>query len=478
MSAELVRLPPPSGTAATSDGAVHALAPLDRLDALMHRRRGAAPRGTHRMRALCHELGDPQRGLPTIHVVGTDGKTSIVRIAASLLTALGWRCGETTSPHLQEVTERIRLDGDELPRTELLAGLDRLGPAMDRAERTVGEQVTFFEAITALALRRFADDPVDAALVEAGIGGIGDATNVVDSSVAVLALVGHDHAELGDTLEEVAAEKSGVVPLGGSLISAAQRPEVVATIERVVAERGGRLLLAGRDLGVRSRRPAPGGQEVGLCGLDGSYVRGWLPLAGSHQAANAALALAAVQRFLGTTDLDPVRLRAGLAAVRVPGRVEVVHPVVGPQIVLDGAHDREAARALVAAVRGSLRPSSVTVVLGVSGGRDPAPLLAELAVLDPQVVVTRASSPTSMPVADLLRRVRAAGFHATAACDPRLALLTARQLTPSEGCLVVSGSLHLAGEVRGVLQASAEGLHGGDVPAPRLDTQRRLPLVG
>ena len=427
---------------------------FDRLDALMHRRRGSAPRGAHRMRALCHELGDPQRELATIHVVGTDGKTSIVRIAASLLTALGLGCGETTSPHLQDVTERVRIDGHELTREQLLAGFDRLEPAIERAEHALGEPITFFEAITALALRRFADDPVDAAIVEAGIGGTGDATNVLDSRVAVLSLVGLDHAELGDTLAEVAAEKAGIVVPGGQLIAAAQRPEVTATIERVVAERGGHLLLAGRDLGVLTRRSMPGGQEVGLRGLDGSYLRGRLPLAGAHQAANAAVALAAVQSFLGTTDLDPDSLRAGLASVRVPGRVEVVRSPSAPPIVLDGAHDREASRALVAAVRGTFGPSGVTVVMGISGGRDPAPLLAELATLDPHLIVTRASSPTSTPVDELLDRVREAGFEATRAADPIAALREARWRTPPGGCLVVTGSLHLAGEVRGLLQAA------------------------
>lgn len=455
MTAEIATLSSPlSEVAAPATGKLPELEVFDRLDALMHRRRGAAPRGTHRMRALCRELDDPQRELATIHVVGTDGKTSIVRIAASLLTALGLRCGETTSPHLQDVTERVRLGGHEVAREQLVAGLDRLEPAIERAERAVGEPITFFEAITALALRRFADDAVDAAIVEAGIGGTGDATNVLDSPVAVISLVGHDHVELGDTLAEVAAEKAGIVVPGGSLIAAAQHPEVTATLERVVAEQGARLLLAGRDLGVLTRRPIPGGQDVGLRGLDGSYLRGRLPLAGAHQAANAAVALVAVQSFLGTTDLDPAKLRAGLAAVRVPGRVEVVRRPSAPPIVLDGAHDREAARALVAAVRGTFAPSGVTVVLGISGGRDPAALLAELEALDPHVIVTQASSPTATPADELLRHVRMAGFEARSAPDPSAALRAALHRTPEGGCLVVTGSLHLAGELRGLLRSS------------------------
>lgn len=484
MSADLVAPegdgePDTGPTVATTTSSRRELEVADHLDALMHRRRGRAPRGTHRMAALCRELGDPQRDIPTVHVAGTDGKSSIVRIIGSLLTSLGYRTGETTSPHLQEVTERIRIDGAQVTRSELLAGLAVLEPVIGRAEEAVGEPVTFFEAITALALRRFAEEPVDAAVVEAGIGGVGDATNVVDSRVAVLSLVGRDHAELGDTLGEVAAEKAGIVTPGGVVVSAAQRSEALEAIERVVAERGGQVLLADRDLGVMARRPGAGGQYVDLRGLDDTHLRGWLPLVGAHQAANAAVAFATVQRFLGTTDLDQHDLRTGLAAVRLPGRVEVVRPSVGPTIVLDGAHDREAARALAQTVAATLQPSGVTIVLGVSGGRDPGPLLSELAALDGiagspvEVVVTQASSPTSMPVRELARRVRRGGFRVTVASDPEVAVQAAARTTPVAGCLVVTGSLHLVGEVRGLVTASwADGADDATVGG-----RARMPLV-
>ncbi len=425
----------------------------DALDRLMYRRRGRAPRGSHRMQVLCEELGDPQRQLRSIHVVGTDGKTSTVRLIASLLHALGYRTGETTSPHLQDVTERIHVARRQVDREALLGDLDEVTPALFRAERRLGEPVSFFEAITGLALRRFVTDAVGAAVVEAGIGGAGDATNVLGAPVVVLSLIGHDHRELGETLEEVAAEKAGVVTPGATVVTAPQRPEVLAVLEEVVAQRGGRLLGAGRDLGVLTRRAIPGGQDVGLRGLDGSVVRGRLPLAGAHQAANAAVALAAVQAFTGTTDLDPARLRAGLAAVRVPGRVEVVRRGTMLPVVLDGAHDREAARALTRAVTEALAPRQVTVVLGTSGGRDPGPLLAELAPLAPRVVVTQATSPGARPVAELVREVRRAGLVATVSSDPQVALAAADRLTGPGGTVVVTGSLHLVGEVRSLLHA-------------------------
>lgn len=407
------------------------------------------------MRALCHELGEPQDTLRTVHVAGTDGKTSTVRIIASLLDALGVACGETTSPHLEDVTERIRIGGRAVPRAALLGYLPGLEAAIERAEADVGERITFFESITGMALRVFADRAVDAAVVEAGIGGTGDASNVVHADVRVLTRVGLDHAELGATLSEVATEKAGIVESGGTLIVGAQTAEAWRAIERVIADRGATLLRAGHDFGVLTRRPAPGGQAVGLRGLRGSSVRGRLPLPGAHQAANAAVALAAVQCFLGTTDLDPARLRAGLAAVRVPGRIEVTRRDGTPPVVLDGAHDRLAVRALTTTLRESLRPRTATVVLGLSGGRDPRPLLEELAVLEPRFVVTRSASPTAMPAQELAGQVRRWGAQATVAEEPADALEAAAAMTPPGGLVVVTGSLHLVGDARRALGTAA-----------------------
>lgn len=419
------------------------------LDALVHRRRGSAPRGTHRMAALCSALDDPQLEVPAIRIVGTDGKTSIARITTSLLRELGVRCGETTSPHLEQVAERIRLDGVPVDERRVAGRWDDLAAGMVAAEQTTGEAVTFFEAITALALRLFADDRLEVGVVEAGIGGLGDASSVVPGRLVVLGPVGLDHPELGATLAEVAAEKAGIIEPGGVLLAAPQPPEVTAVLDRLTADRGATLLRAGRDFGVATRTAERGGQHVDLRGLGGSGVRGFLPLHGRHQAANAAVALAAVQAHLGTTDLDPVRLRAGLATVHVPGRVELVTRRGRSDIVLDGAHEPRAVRALVDCLTGSVRPGPMTLVFGISGGRAPEPLLEVLGPLAAAVVATAASSPGAMPAQEVQRRLGGCGILAAAAADPGAAMALAASLTPADGTIVVTGSLHLVGEVRG-----------------------------
>ncbi len=428
---------------------------VELLDTLVHRRRGHSPRGTHRMAALCHALGDPQAQLQTVRVVGTGGKTSIVRIMAAVLAAHGVACGETTSPHLQHASERIRLDGHTV-RPELVAARWRdLQQAIVTAEAATGEPVTFFEAVTGLALRLFADRQVDVALVEAGIGGVTDATGALSGDIVVLSRVGYDHPELGADLAEVAAEKAGIVAPGAVLVCAAQEPTAAAVIEEVVADRGATLLRAGRDFGVDTRRPAPGGQQVGLRGLEGSGIRGFLPLRGAHQAANTAVALAAVQALLGTTDLDPVRIRTGLAAVDVPGRIEVVTRRDAADVILDGAHDIDAMGALARCLVESASGRSITVVFGVGGQRSPEPLLERLRGLDARLIVTATGTPQAMPVEELHRRARADGFGALAAPDPAAALTQATRLTPADGVIVVTGSLHLVGAVGPLLQVRA-----------------------
>lgn len=451
MTVEVGLRPPASGEPSGPRPDRVEVEPVRTLTALASRRRGAAPRGTHRMAALCRVLGSPQLVLPTVHVVGTDGKTSVARITSSLFEALGVRTGETTSPHLQDVRERIRIGGRPITTAALTAACELVHAALPAVDREIGQQVTFFEAVTATALRAFADAGVDVAVVEAGIGGTGDASNVVQGRVAVLTPIGLDHPELGATLPEVAVEKAGVVEPGGILVTAAQAPDAAHVVARMAAGRGATLLRAGRDFGVLTRRPAPAGQLVGLRGLHGTTVRATLPLRGAHQAANAALALAAVQAVLGTTDLDPARLRQGLASVQLPGRVELIRRAAAADVVLDGAHDVPAMEALVAALAERRGRGRCVVVLGVSGGRDPQPLVEALRAVTDTLVVTAAGCPTAMPAPEAAARVRAVAGDVLAAPDVGAALDAATRQTRPDDLIVVTGSLHLVGDARTAL---------------------------
>lgn len=425
------------------------------LVALAARRRGRMPRGTHRMEALCRSLGSPHAAVPAIHVVGTDGKTSVARMITALLQAAGVHAGETTSPHLEHPGERLRIAGRAIDDGALAAAGAALQAAMPEVERQVGQPATFFEAVTALALRTFADADVEVAVVEAGIGGVGDATNVVTSTVAVVTPIGLDHAELGADLEAVAREKAAVVEPGGVLVAGPQRPQAAAAVEAVATERGARLLRIGDDAGVRWRRAGPDGQVVSLRGLDGLTVQAWLPVIGAHQAVNAATALVAVQAFLGSRELEPSVVREGLAAVAIPGRVELVRRPGEAEVVLDGAHDALAVDALVNALRELPPAGRCVVVLGVGGGRDAVHLVQRLRGVAATFVVTQAGSPTSAPAADVAARVIAAGVEVIETADPQGALAVAQRLVGPGDRLIVTGSLHVVGDVRSLLTVAA-----------------------
>jgi dihydrofolate synthase / folylpolyglutamate synthase len=435
--------------------------PMSPLEALVDRRRGTARRGSHRAQALCEELGSPHLTVPTVHVAGTNGKTSVVRMTASLLASLGIRAGDTTSPHLHHLGERIRLDGRPVAPAVLATATAHLPDAIERSERRTGEPVTFFDAVTAVALQVFAQQHCRVAVVEAGIGGTGDATDVVQGPVSVLTPIGLDHPELGTTHAEVAANKSGIVRPGGVVLTAVQHPEAMAEIERTAAGQGASLLYAGRDVAVEARRHVDGGQVVDLVGLDGRRLRTLLPLYGASHADNAALALGAVQAVLGTSDLDPARLRAGFAAVRVPGRMEIVRCQDGPSVVLDGAHDPQASTALAATLEEPFAGVPGAIVAGTTAGRDLVPVLAPMlgrfARPPATVVTTAAKVPGATPPQLLARRLSAAGWDAVAVPDVTDALALAMTRVGAGGVVAVTGSMYVVAEARRLL-ARSQGL--------------------
>jgi dihydrofolate synthase/folylpolyglutamate synthase len=348
-------------------------------------------------------LGDPQRGYPSIHITGTNGKTSTARMADQLLRELGLRTGRHTSPHLEHVTERICVDGQPLSAERFAALYDEVAPYAEIVDGRHPDRVTFFELLTAMGFAAFADAPVDAAVIEVGLGGRWDATNVIDAPVVVVTPISLDHVGiLGDTIEEIAAEKAGLIHPGATVISAPQ-PDAAARVIAARAEEVGAVVLReGLDFGVRARSVAIGGQLLELQGLGGGYEEVFLPLYGEHQASNAACALAAVEAFLNAHvhgPLDVEAVRAAFAAVRSPGRMEVLRR--SPTLLIDGAHNPAGAAALAAALDDAFGFDRLIAVVAVLGDKDAGGLLEQLEPVVTEVIVTTNSSPRALPVDEL-----------------------------------------------------------------------------
>jgi dihydrofolate synthase / folylpolyglutamate synthase len=357
-----------------------------------------------RIEALLDLLGSPHRAYPSIHIAGTNGKTSTARIVDSLLRAHGLRTGRYTSPHLETVRERIAIEGEPIDEERFVATYQEVAPLAELVDRKFSEPLTYFDVTTAMGFAAFADAPVDVAVVEVGLGGADDSTNVLQAGVCVITPIGLDHTEwLGDTIHDIAVAKSGIVHSGSTLICALQEEEAAEPILRHCAEVGATVAREGREFGVLDRQVAVGGQQLALQGLGGVYDELFLPLHGAHQAQNAALALAAVEAFLGAGAgrgaLSVETVRAGLAGSSSPGRLERVR--TAPTILLDAAHNPHGMRAVIDALTEEFSFRRLVVVLGALSDKDVA---TELELLEPvadQLVVTRNSSPRAMPVEQL-----------------------------------------------------------------------------
>ncbi|HSJ44491.1 MAG TPA: folylpolyglutamate synthase/dihydrofolate synthase family protein [Euzebyales bacterium] len=418
---------------------------------LFNRRPEVMVPGLRRIQALVHSMGEPQRAYAGIHLTGTNGKTSTARMITSLLLAAGERVGTYTSPHLQDVRERFRIDGEPLAVDDLLAGLDALGPHIERVEQATGEMVTFFEASTALCLWAFARARVDTGVVEVGMGGRFDATNVVDAHVAVLGRVQMDHPQLGATVGEIAWEKAGITADGATVISANTAGPPAHVIAEEVAERGARLHVLDRDFGVIARTLTPHGQRVSLRGLGGSVFTVDLPVHGAHQADNAACALAAVQAHTGQP-LESAVVRAGFAGVRSPGRLELLFTDDGIPVLLDGAHNPAAARMLARSLRELHGDRRRIAVLGVMADKDIPAIVDQLRPVVDEVVVTMPDSPRAATAEQLAAVCHAGGLPVAAGVpDVGEAVRVAAWRAGSQGMVVVSGSLYTVGDARAAL---------------------------
>ncbi|GAA2754436.1 bifunctional folylpolyglutamate synthase/dihydrofolate synthase [Amnibacterium kyonggiense] len=342
-------------------------------------------------------MGDPHRSYPIVHITGTNGKTSTSRLIESILRAHGLRTGLFTSPDLGYLGQRIVVDGEPIAEDDLLAAWAETKPFLELADAQLAETgeppLTFFEALTVLAYAVFADAPIDVGVIEVGMGGEWDSTNVADGQVAVFTPIDLDHTErLGRTVEEIARTKAGIVKPGRSVVTAAQKPEALTELERAAALSEADVTLEGRDFRVLSRTPAVGGQLVDVQGRAGRYEGLFVPLLGAHQAQNTAVAIAAVETFLGGGDqlITGDVLAEGLAGASSPGRLQVLGG--GPLLVVDAAHNPHGVTAMAAGLAESFRLNHVVAVLAVLADKDAEGMIRAAADLVDEFVVTTAPS--------------------------------------------------------------------------------------
>jgi dihydrofolate synthase / folylpolyglutamate synthase len=361
--------------------------------------------GLERIAAVVEMLGDPQKSFRTVHLTGTNGKTSTTRMVERLLREHGLRTGRFTSPHLTQVSERIALDGVSLAPDAFVGVYEEVLPYLELVDaRSAGRgqpRMSFFEVLVAMAYAAFADAPVDVAAVEGGMGGSWDATNVADGEVAVITPIAMDHQRfLGSDLASIAAEKAGIIKPGAVAVIGTQPETVGPVLMRRVAEVGATAVREGLEFGVIRREVAVGGQLLTLQGLDRVYDELFLPLYGEHQAHNAACALAAVEALLGGVGgLAPDVVEAAFAGIDSPGRMELVRR--SPAVIVDAAHNPAGAAVLAEALEDSFTFDPLVGVVAVLADKDALGILSALEGVLDSVVVTRSSSPRAIPVDDL-----------------------------------------------------------------------------
>ncbi|RZT87726.1 dihydrofolate synthase/folylpolyglutamate synthase [Pseudonocardia sediminis] len=415
-----------------------------------------------RIQALCDALGDPQRAYPVVHLTGTNGKTSTARMVDALLTEIGLRTGRYTSPHLQRATERINLDNRPITAERFVEVYREVEPFVELIDAKAAEgepAMSKFEVLTAMGFAAFADAPVEAAVVEVGLGGRWDATNIADAHVAVILPIGLDHAEyLGDDVLDIAKEKAGIIKPGSIAVLAAQDKAVAEILIERCAEVGAEVAREGAEFGVRERELAVGGQRLELQGLSGRFDEVFLPLHGEHQASNAAVALAAAEAMVGASTahpLDPDAVRAAFASVAAPGRLEPVQGGQGvPTVLIDAAHNPAGAKALARALQSEFRFTRLVGVIGVLQGKDARGILTELEPVLHEVVVTTNGSPRAMNPDDLGALATEVFSADRVSVEPllRAAIEEAGELAEEAGDsgvgVIVTGSVVTAGEAR------------------------------
>ncbi len=407
-----------------------------------------------RLARLCELVGMPQDRFKSLHVAGTKGKGSTAAMLDSILRAAGYRTGLFTSPHLHDFRERIRVNGGLITEDEVAAIVALLQPLVDELHRRHPElgRLTTFEAITALAFVQFAEQNVDFAVLETGLGGRLDATNVVEPLVAVITSISYDHTQvLGKTLTSIATEKAGIIKPGATVVCAPQEDEAMAVIEAACRERGARLGIVGRDW-----RWEGTNSSLRVTGPFGTYDNLRVPLLGAHQIVNATTAVAAIDalRWNGI-EIAPEHICEGLASVRWPGRLEVMSR--DPLVVVDGAHNADSARKLIAALRECFSFRRLILVLGTSMDKDIAGIVRETAPHADMVIITKSLHPRAATLVTLQAEVskhkaradRTPALRAIATADDvAAALRLARAEAAPDDLICVTGSLFVVAQAR------------------------------
>lgn len=413
--------------------------------------------GLERIAFAMSILGDPHTAYPVIHIAGTNGKTSTSRMIEALLREFGISTGLMTSPHLHDLRERIRLNGLPVDAERFIEAYDEIEPYLQLVDERVSP-MSYFEAMTALGFAIFADAPVGAAVIEVGLGGEFDATNVVSPQVTVITPIGMDHQEyLGEDIVDVAAAKAGILKAGAVPVLARQTLPVAEVIVRRCGELDLPMVREGLEFGVLDRQVAIGGQLLTLRGIAGEYPEILLPLHGEHQAANAALALAAVEAFFGASaPLDLAAVQAAFAGVSSPGRCEIVRR--SPTVIVDAAHNPHGAAALANTLADSFDLRHTVGVIAVLAGKDALGLLQALEPVLDEVVISRSNSPRAMHVNDLADiAVQVFGeerVHTAEELGEALELATSlvdEHIAEGGVAIVCTGSVVTAAEVRALV---------------------------
>jgi dihydrofolate synthase / folylpolyglutamate synthase len=398
-----------------------------------------------RIRELANLLDHPELTYPSIHVTGTNGKTTTTRMIAGLACACGLSAGAFTSPHVREVTERFSVCGVEMTEGEFGEEYERLQLYFDQVG-FLGRSVTYFERLTAMAYLWFADKPVGLGVFEVGMGGTWDATNLIRGEVAVLCPIGLDHKELGSTVAEVAREKAGIIKESRVAVVREQRSEALAVIRSRCADVGATLFLEGEAFALVSRAQAVRGQALSIRGLHAAYDDVFLPLFGEQLARNAVVAVVSVEALLGRPLGEKATKRA-LATVTSPGRIEIV--ARRPAVLLDGAHNPDAATALVAALSEAFRWGSLHLVMGMFADKDIEAVTAILASVATRAYACLSSSPRAAPPERVGEALRAAGVADVAEFSSVAAAVgAALDAAGKEDLILVTGSFYTVADAR------------------------------